>query len=301
MNPSENTAVPLRKSLRIRVGLLVSGAVLLVAAGFMLLGIGPLAQRIAASHFSVATTHLQAELDAAFKPAAQVLEMAGNWLATAPPDTDDPAAFNRLFTPVLSALPKATSVVAGDSTGRGWMLMQLPDGGWRNRLTDLQRWDDRHHFFERDAIGNSREYWQSLDYDPRRRNWYTAAGGGNGVRWTAPYTFFTTGDPGITAAMRLQLADGRDLVIGIDLMLRDLSQTTMTADIGERGLALVLTDDLRVLALPAPPPGTSNDKWLERTLKPYGELALPVLDKILSDWQGHPNQQVFRISADGTD
>lgn len=301
MNPSEHTAVPLRNSLRTRVSLLVSGTVFLVAAGFMLFGIGPLAERIAASHFSVATTHLQAELDAAFTPGVQVLDMAASWLATTPPDTDDPAAFNRLFKPVLSALPKATSVVAGDSTGRGWMLMQLPDGGWRNRLTDLQRWDNRHHFFERDSVGNSREYWQSLDYDPRRRNWYTAASRGDGVRWTAPYTFFTTGDPGITAATRLQQADGRDLVIGIDLMLRDLSQTTMAADIGESGLALVLTEDLRVLALPAPPPGTSTEKWLEKTLQPYGELALPVLDKVLNNWQARQEKQVFRIAANGTD
>jgi diguanylate cyclase (GGDEF)-like protein/PAS domain S-box-containing protein len=298
MNPPVDNAVPLRQSLRVRVGLLVCGAVLVVAGGFVGLGFGPLAERIAASHFATATTRLQAELDLAFSPANRLLEMADAWLARTPPAIDDPDAFNHLFEPVLRALPKATSVVAGDNEGRGWMLLELPDGGWRNRLTDRARWGERQRFLERDAAGHSREYWQELDYDPRRRDWYRAAQAGDGIRWTAPYILFTTGDPGITAARRISLDDGRQLVLGIDLMLRDLSATTMQARVGEHGLALVLTEDLRVLALPAAAATVPAQAWLAKVLKPAGELGLPALDRALAEWRERPFDNVRRVAGE---
>lgn len=301
MNPPHNNTVSLRKSLRVRVGLLVGSAVLLVAAGFLLLGIGPLAQRIAETHFASATTRIEARLDLSLTPAANTLEMAAGWLAGNPPEIDDLAGFNRLFEPILKAYPKATSIVAGDNTGRGWMLLQRPDGGWRNRLTDLPRWGQRHRFVDRDAGGTFREYWEVLDYDPRLRNWYKTAMAGDGIRWTAPYTFYTTGDPGITATRQIRLAGDRTLVLGIDLMLRDLSLTTMQEQVGKRGLALVLTKDLRTLALPATPAGIAQAAWLEHVLQPHAALGLPVLDQALTEWQRKPDAEVRRISADGTD
>lgn len=136
MNPSAEKTVPLRKSLRVRVGLLVVGAVLLVAAGFLALALGPLAERVAATDFASTSTRLEARLDLSLTPAANALEMVAGWLSDAPPRIDDLATFNRLFEPILKAQPKATSIVAGDSDGHGWMLLQLADGGWRNRLTD---------------------------------------------------------------------------------------------------------------------------------------------------------------------
>lgn len=301
MNPSAEKTVPLRKSLRVRVGLLVVGAVLLVAAGFLALALGPLAERVAATDFASASTRLEARLDLSLTPAANALEMAAGWLSDAPPRVDDLATFNRLFEPILKAQPKATSIVAGDSDGHGWMLLQLADGGWRNRLTDLPRWGQRHRFVDRDASGQVSEHWETLDYDPRRRSWYEAAMLGSGTRWTAPYTFYTTGDPGITATRRIKLDNERTLVIGIDLMLRDLSLTTMNEKVGRNGLALVLTDDLRALALPAAPPGTQTGEWLKHALQPHAALGLPILDRAVAEWQRKPDARVHRIAVDGTD
>ena len=270
--------ISLRRSLLVRVGTLVAGAVLLFALLFFQFGMDPLVRRIAESQFSVAAEHVEASLDSLFRPAEQLLKMGRTWIADAPPALDPPSAFNRLFMPVLEELPQATSMVAGTSAGEGWMLLQRPEGGWRNRLTDLQRWGNKHLFIEHEPDGSVSRSWKTVDYDPRQRSWYvTAATAQDRTHWTKPYSFFTTGDPGVTASISFNLPDGRHFVLGIDLMLRDLSRATIEARLGQHGMALVLTEDLRVLALPSPPREIALEKWLDKILRPFGELGLPAV------------------------
>ncbi|MFT3848847.1 MAG: EAL domain-containing protein [Propionivibrio sp.] len=285
-NPADKPAVSLRRSLRNRVGLLVSGAVLAVSAGFFLFGVKPIVDRVAENQFTRAAAQLEASLDMVFAPAEQILRMSRGWIGAQPPALDDPAELNRLFLPVLETLPQASSVVAGTSSGAGWMLLRNADGGTISRMTDLPRWGNEHRFFERDASGAERSYRQTFEYDPRSRAWYTAAvATRNGVQWTEPYAFFTTGDPGITASTHLTLGDGRDMVVGIDLKLRDLSATTMSAGVSAHGMALVLTQDRRVLALPAPPAGVDPDGWPGKVLKQSSELGITALNDALADWR----------------
>ena len=298
MTKALKPTVSLRRSLRNRVGVLVSSSVLFVGLGFFLFGLRPMVGRIAADQFAVTSTQVEASLNSVFQPAEQILEISHGWIGNAPPDLENPEAFNQLFRPVLEALPQATSIVAGTSTGEGWLLLQLPEGKWRNRMTDRQRWGDRHLFFERDANGIEQQYWKSVDYDPRKRAWYLSAmADTKTVQWTEPYTFFTTGDPGITASTHITLKDGRDFVIGMDLMLRDLSTQTMNAKVGKHGMALVLTEDLRVLALPTPPPGTDHAAWLGNMLKSSAELKLTPLTNALTDWNKRNNAGSGEVSS----
>ncbi len=77
---------------------------------------------------------------------------------------------------------------------------------------------------------------------------------------------------GITASRRLRLHDGQDFVLGFDLKLRDLSKVTVGASVGVNGLALVFTDDERVLALPGAASRRQAD-WLKGVLKPVADWA----------------------------
>lgn len=298
--PSSNS-IPLRQSLLIRVGMLVTGAVLLAGVVFFQFGMEPLVQRIAESQFAEAAAHVESSLDGIFQPAEHILKMSRQWITDNPPSSGSADAFNRLFMPVLEALPEATSVVAGTSSGDGWMLMQRAEGGWRNRVTDLAHWGDRHLFLEHETDGSVRQYRKTVDYDPRQRAWYKAADSRpNAVHWTPPYTFFTTGDPGITASNSFRLPDGRTFAIGIDLMLRDLSQKTMGARLGQNGLALVLTGDQRVLALPAPPPGISRGDWLGKVMSPAADLGLAPLSGALRQASPVPRENTRSFSTNGT-
>lgn len=288
MTATASAGRTLREAIVARMALLVLGSVSLLSVSYALFGLKPTIDRIAEAQFAVAVGGVNANLDRVFEPAHQLLPMALGWLQRRPPSVDDPTSFNDLFKPILEHSAHLTSVVAGTTTGRGWLLLQLPDAVWRNRLTDVQRWGQIQHFFEWREGGQMAARTEAIDYDPRQRAWFKAALNGveASVRWTEPYTFFTTGDPGITASMRMPLGNDEVFILGFDLMLRDLSSATVNANLSESGIAMVLTDDLRVLALPRPPAGTDPEEWSAKILKPSSALGITAIDDALARWRG---------------
>jgi len=300
-----NRASPrsLRRVIQTRWSLLFVATALLLVLAFFLFGLRPVSERMAEDQFNMAATRVESSLNATFTPAATLLSMARGWLDGNAPDLHNPSDFNRLFMPALRALPQVTSVVAGSADGQAWLLLELPDGGWRNRMTDLAAWGARHRFFEQDASGRISSQWQTLDYDARQRPWYQAAISEQTerVRWTDPYRFFTTGDPGISASTRSTLKDGRAFVIGFDLRLRDLSRATLDARVGRHGIAMVVTDDWRVLALPAVPEGMQESAWLRQVLQPVAELGLPGILELKATWlETGKSGEVFHFKTGNT-
>ena len=83
--PLTQTVAPLRQAILIRVSLLTTATVLLVATGVVVFGLLPMIDRIAQSQFNVAATRVEASLDAMFAPAGSLLEMTRGWLAGAAP------------------------------------------------------------------------------------------------------------------------------------------------------------------------------------------------------------------------
>ena len=304
MASDSKRAFSLHRAIFTRVALLVTGTTLLAASLFLLFTVIPVSKRIAAGQFNEATTRTDAALSNLFSPAEDLLRISSRWLGGKAPATDSPDDFNRMFQAILEAMPQITSVVAGVSTGQSWLLLQLPDGAWRNRITDIPRWGTRHLMIDRQADGRTTSYWKELDYDARQRPWYrgaTAAGKQRAVHWTAPYVFFTTGEPGISVSTHFRLSDSRSFVLGFDLKLRDLSQPTMHSRIGKHGLVAVITDDEQVLALPAPPAGISEADWLGQVLKAADDLRLPQLSEALVAWRqaGKPADGITDFESAG--
>ncbi len=303
MNPGESPPISLRQLALSRISLLAVAITLLVAAGFVWLGLLPMAEQIAKAQFESTTTRVDARLNDAFAPPVALLQMSQGWLDGRAPALDAPQEFNRLFRPLLQHSPHITSVVAGTSSGQGWLLLKQADGSWRNRMTDIPRWGSEHHLLiDHWPDGRSNSHWSSQKYDARTRPWFIAAAAGQpapAVHWTAPYTFFTTGDPGITASTLVRLLDGRDLVLGFDLMLRDLSQSTLRASVGQHGLALVMTEDERVLALPMAPADVIEADWLKQVLKAVPELGLAPVTDALTAWHsaGRKSQGVLSYTS----
>ena len=295
---SRRGLVPLRHSTWWRLATLLLGVVLAVMALLVLMVVEPLTHNNARTAFASAASGVTRSLDAMQASTRLTLQEGRRWWRFYSPLVDDPYAFNSFFRPLLAVNPLATSVVAGQEDGRGWLLLQLPDGGWRNRLTDVARWGDEQHILVHGPDGHIDFSTQRQPYDARQRPWYTLAmalEGDSRVAWTPPYTFFTTGEPGITASVRLgpwsqdrqQMQDG---VLGVDLKLRDLSQVTMAAEVGIRGLATVLTDDGRVLALPRNTTVQSAREWSTQVLRPVADLGIPALQAGAAFWQNGGRQ-----------
>lgn len=285
---SSRPAVSLRRTVLSRALLLAGGSSLVVTLGFVLLGMFPLLERIAENEFRLASERVEARLRQTFEPEERLLEISLGWVGSAGPDIDQPDDFNHFFKPLLKGSPYITSIVAGTSSGQGWMLLQRDDGSWRNRLSDVVRWGRQHRFIDTDARGVEQSRWETLDYDARSRPWFVGAvskAAPGSVHWTPPYVFFTTGDPGITVSRKVMLRDGRDFVLGFDLKLRDLSSATLNARVGEKGLALIMTDDERTLGLPRRPVGVSEDDWLKRVLQPVDKLGVDAVSAALNVWR----------------
>ncbi|MFA5083742.1 MAG: diguanylate cyclase, partial [Hydrogenophilaceae bacterium] len=276
----------LRHALLVRFGVLAGVTALLVGLIFALFGLRPMSARIADNQFNTTAEQVEARLTATFAPAENLLRMSSRWVDSTVPEIERPEPFNRLFLPMLETLPQITSVVAGTSTGQGWMLLQQPNGSRRNRFTDIPRWGSRHQVIDRTATGDTVQLWQTINYDARLRPWYAGAMATpeQAIHWTAPYAFFTTGEPGVTASIRSKLDDGRDFVLGFDIKLRDLSKSTMLHPVGRHGLALVITDDRRVLTLPARPEEISEPAWLAKILAPVDRLDLAPVSHALAAW-----------------
>lgn len=277
----------LREAIVARMTLLALGAVVLVTTVFIAFGVSPVIDRAAHAQFGVAAVRAEAALSRAFAPAESLLPMALDWLQQSPPSLVAPGAFNALFRPVLTRSANLTSVVAGTTSGQGWLLLRQADGSWRNRFTDIPRQGRLQRFLEWRDDETPRSRSEEIDYDPRERAWFKAAmtDAPGAIHWTAPYTFFTTGDPGITASIRTLLPGGESFVIGFDLMLRDLSLASMNTTVTPNGLTLMLTDDLRILSLPRPPAGAPLADWSRKVLKPAAELGIDAIDAALGAWQ----------------
>ncbi|MBY0465157.1 MAG: hypothetical protein K2W33_09455, partial [Burkholderiales bacterium] len=237
--PPPAGSVLLRQAIFVRMAVLVVGVLAVAAWALVVLGLRPVMESAARAEFAAASARVVAPLDTMATTTRQLLVAGQDWWARQAPTVDDPTGFNAMFMPLLAADPFATSVVAGTEQGQGWLLLQQPEGRWRNRLTDMGRWGNTQHMLAHAPGQPAVPSTQTQDYDPRTRPWYqvgAALGTATDMGWTRPYRFLSTGDPGITAAVQLTRPDGGLLgVLGVDLKLSDLSAVTTAAKVGQHG------------------------------------------------------------------
>lgn len=294
--------VSLRQRLFRRFGFLIAGTMVLFALSYFFFGVRPLINHTAEYHFVAATDRVETSLQHLFAPVEDLVRMATLWAHTPGFDVERPEDFNQLFVPILSEIPQISSVVAGTTDGEGWLLLQRSDNSWLNRMTDLSRWGKQQQFYEwRDQI-LQRRYGEEVDYDPRRRPWFQGAMQTAEAKtnyWTPPYTFFTTKDPGITVSSRTLLDDGRQMVVGFDIKLLDISLATSARVVGKNGYVLVITSDNRVLGLPHASTPLKAEELRRKVLQPVDTLGLPLRNGI-QQWNsaGRPATTILHFSAD---
>ncbi len=134
----------------------------------------------------------------------------------------DAERMNALILPRMKIYPFITSVNFGDMDGNGYLILNAA-GSLKNRIKkgherDSVLWT----MLDENGKILSRER-KKDDYDPRKRLWYKNALDKDGIVWSEPYIFRTTRDIGITGSLRLHEAKKSVGVIGVDIMLKDLS------------------------------------------------------------------------------
>ena len=229
----------------------------------------------------------EGELRHFFEPVIRDLGVMRAWGESGLLDDGDAAAMNRLLVPLLRADPQLSAVIVADDRGREHIVFHFGDA-WSSRQTRRDLWGDRAAWLEwTDARPEPVASRRASDYDPRRRPWYQGAVSARSgaasqasapelVYWTEPYTFYTAQAPGMTAAMAFPGRDGRLRVVGVDLLLTDVSTFTTRLRVGEHGAVMVLTDGSRVIGLPRDPRYLDAAGQRQALLKRPEELEMRV-------------------------
>lgn len=134
----------------------------------------------------------------------------------------EPKVPNAVYMPKMMIYPFITSINFGDSLGNGYLILRDGDA-WMNRIKKAAEKDEA-TWYKLDNKGEVVFTEKKLDdYDPRVMPWYENAVKSEGISWSDPYMFRTTKDVGITASMIIGRRGSIEGVLGVDIMLKDLS------------------------------------------------------------------------------
>jgi len=231
--------------------------------------------------------NMQDRMGQFFTPLRNMLLIQTEWINDNAVDPMDMQQMNRLLMPILKNVRQASSINISDMSGRSYMLLREGDG-WRTRLTNPDEWGNRNHWYWwKDPITPIQDEWIEQDYLATSRVWFKGAidqydpnmpaDSPVQVFWSDPYTFYTTGDLGITCSLYVDRPNGESLVVALDVLLSDLTNFTQHTDVSPNGKVLMVTADGLLVALPRHPQFAKADARRNALLKTPEELDIPVL------------------------
>lgn len=239
-----------------------------------------------------ASSQTHVELERFFGPVTANLQMATQWAAAGELDPTDIEGMNRRFIPLLQNYEQISSMLVATPEGVEYMLLRRDDG-WVNRSTDVANRPGTTQWTRWESLTTKAETWEKkVDYDPRKRPWFQVAQKSKTgtVSWTEPYVFFTTKDPGITAASRVDTPSGQ-ITVAFDVLLLDVSRFTTNLEVSERGKVSVLTQQGAVLGLPAAAHLTDTPSLKKFVLKKPNEIEVGPLAAATDAWAQRGGEQ----------
>ncbi|MDG4562661.1 MAG: response regulator [Candidatus Competibacter sp.] len=291
-----------------RTWLLVSLTVLAFGLAMYVLILSPLFDRLAASELRQGAEIAGERVELLFKDIERMIDTARRWGLREQFTLDNLHGFDGLFEPFVASQPRVTSLLFADERGREFLLLKMPNGEWRNRVSDPQRWGQRQQIFTwRDSPPplTAEGEWQERDYDARRRPWYQGALAltrDGELHWTEPYQFFTTRELGITVSTHWHDPHtGQLRVLALDVKLFDLSRFTQSVNTSANGQVAIMTPDSHLLGLPRHPRFENDEQIRASVLKTAAENDLPHLAEAFEQWRadGQPTENVLFFVAAG--
>ena len=188
-----------------------------------------------------------------------------------------------LFGGILRNSPELSGIFYGTASGEFLFVNRSDEVGRNGFRTKSITVDDGSRIVDltfRDA--DFQAMTSRLDpedtYDPRTRPWYEAAADSSGdLTLTDPYVFFSSQEPGVTAALPVRGEDG-DIqgVVGVDVSLSQLSEFLVDLRLGDNGSAFIVNRGGEVIALedPAKPRETTTGGFRLSTVT---EVADPLV------------------------
>lgn len=222
-----------------------------------------------------------------------------------PYDNENYIRLNAEFRPLVANKRQLSSVLMATSQGDEFLILDL-DTSWMFRITRNGSADTLpEQLFWADTENDEPHFrnFKDIPYDPRTRPWFQNALDHDEmhVNWTDPYTFFTTNEPGITISTRWKdRNEDQDIVAAFDVLLTDISEFTTEMDVTEHGKVFILTEDERVIGLPAKSGYDTPEKIKEDVLKPYKDLNDDHINQTFDIWNNiQDKDSTFQFESEG--
>ena len=231
--------------------------------------------------------HTVLKLDTFFDPIDRILSVTSVWGSHGRLNLNDHQRIEDEFRVILMRNPQISSFLLASETGNEIMLLRDGDH-WLLRRTGCVDCPE-HSLLYRYAEDYDAALPEESDerYDPLTRPWFQNAIGqpAESLHWTAPYQFFTTKQPGITASIPFTSPDGMNHVAGFDVTLDEICEFTSNLAVSESGFAIILDDQRRLIGLPRRPMFENPQNWPESILKPVSEIQEPVMQQALEAFE----------------
>jgi len=268
-------------SLVLRIGLLILFSLAAFAFSLYALIGRPTIERLAETQMHLAAEQLEARYSRLLKSVETTLRSSQGWGLNGDLDHAELSRFNEFFFPVIANHDEISSVIFAHQSGREILLLLSQEGHWINRLSNPAEWGKQSYWITWNARREIESVEQrEIDYDARQRPWFKGAMAlpdAQTVHWTEPYIFYTTQDPGITAAMRWSAADGSTYIIGHDVRLSSIAEYTTRLTLGTQGKLALFLNDGKIIAPPRDPRFNTAAEINQAVLKTADELDLPEL------------------------
>lgn len=161
----------------------------------------------------------------------------------------DDVELERYFLAKLESVTSLNGLYLGRPDGSFLFVSREPDGLQTKqiRIDDGKRTVDFRQYTD---FAPPRIWTENEDnYDPRTRPWYVDAVESESLVWTKPYMFFTSGRPGMSAAINLSNKAGERIgVIGVDVYISDLSSFIEMSGDEIPGSAVIVDENRHVIA-----------------------------------------------------
>ena len=161
----------------------------------------------------------------------------------------DDVELERYFLAKLESVTSLGGLYLGRPDGSFLFVSREPDG-LRTKRISIDEGERSVQFQQYSDFTPPRIWTDSEDtYDPRARPWYLDAIESESLIWTEPYMFFTSGRPGISAAINLSnQAEETIGVIGVDVYISDLSSFIEMSGDDYLGSAIIVDENRHVIA-----------------------------------------------------
>ncbi len=188
------------------------------------------------------------------KPAGDIAIQTANLISSDVIAATDTGAMERLLTQMVQTEDYVAGVYYGDQVGN-FIYVMRSEGPGPFRTKQINRENEDRTTTLRWRNLNYQVVATELDpadtYDPRGRPWYGAALEDKDLIWTAPYVFFSSGKPGVTAAAPVVSDAGAAMgVVGVDIEIGAVSAFLADLAVSDRSTVLIIDENNQVIAHP---------------------------------------------------